>query len=469
MTKFSIILGTVFCLLEMSFHSDAFGDRGVVGPDARVVLAYQHRDHIIFRECRQYAPLSKETEWKKVCGHKHGMVELTVPAVVLKKSLQLALRVPADYDSELQRKIALYNDNNSGTTQEEIQSLSQKREIVSSLIHERQQFINLFDPETAKAEDVAELPGLRDRLNELTRALALLTNREYYEAITQEIEDKLDKLISDISDSARLELSVYSTDRTSFEFNLLRVFTRDPVLPFQFVKFRAGTFTMGSPEEAVPVEIQRDFEMARKETTQLQYFLMTGENPSVIKEPRNCVGRHLSIDGVQMCPGLPVGNVSWNDIHRPNGFLAKINDFFEPYFRSLGCQGSTPYPNPADTAGCLRLPTESEWEYAARGAGQFKEEYPVPVRYLHQFVNYGFVDGYGSNPEALHVRPLYGLRHMLGNVWEWTYHNYTYVARGGDTASLVEEVRLSSRRPITNSSRRRGDTGFRLVRQLERD
>jgi formylglycine-generating enzyme required for sulfatase activity len=70
-----------------------------------------------------------------------------------------------------------------------------------------------------------------------------------------------------------------------------------------------------------------DFYMGKTEVTQAQWEAVMGDNPSYFKN----------------CPSCPVEQVSWDDIQT---YLAKLNKLTDKNYR---------------------LPTEAEWEYAARG------------------------------------------------------------------------------------------------------
>jgi len=106
----------------------------------------------------------------------------------------------------------------------------------------------------------------------------------------------------------------------------------------KFVKIPAGSFMMGSPsdepgryDDETPqhsVTISKPFYMQTTEVTQGQWKAIMGSNPSYFS---NCGDN------------CPVENVSWNDIQ---DFIKKLNQ-----------EGEDTY----------RLPTEAEWEYAARG------------------------------------------------------------------------------------------------------
>ena len=115
-------------------------------------------------------------------------------------------------------------------------------------------------------------------------------------------------------------------------------------VPLVLVKIPHGTFLMGSPaaernrktdETQHQVTITADYYIGKTDVTQAQWQAVMGSNPS----------RFSSCGGT-----CPVESVSWNDIAGSGGFLEKLN-------AALGLSG----------ASAFRLPTEAEWERAARG------------------------------------------------------------------------------------------------------
>src|SRR5260370_12919930 len=123
-----------------------------------------------------------------------------------------------------------------------------------------------------------------------------------------------------------------------------------------FAKIPRGSFQMGSPnseanrsdgETLHPVTTSHDFEMAVTDTTQLQWFLVMGNNPSYFKAQQYCQSDYISMNGTDLCPNNPVEQVSWDDAQ---AFIAKLN------------QGNDGYT--------YLLPTEAEWEYAPRAGTQ---------------------------------------------------------------------------------------------------
>jgi formylglycine-generating enzyme required for sulfatase activity len=167
----------------------------------------------------------------------------------------------------------------------------------------------------------------------------------------------------------------------------------------KFVLIPAGTFTMGSPptepgrgkdETQHQVTISKPFYMQTTEVTQGQWLKVMGSNPSYF---RNCGS------------DCPVENVSWNDVQ---DFIKKLN----------GQEKTNKY----------RLPTEAEWEYAAR-AGTADARYGE----IDSIAWYNGNAGTKTHPAGRMQPNAWGLYDMLGNVWEWCQDRYGEYQSGGVT------------------------------------
>jgi len=224
--------------------------------------------------------------------------------------------------------------------------------------------------------------------------------------------------------------------------------------PEQFSLIPVGTFQMGDitgagldRERPVhPVSITRAFYMQKTEVTQGQWRQVMGTNPS-----------HFSDCG-DLCP---VERVSWNDVQT---FLAALNTM--------------------DPGKGYRLPTEAEWEYAAR-AGTAGDYGGTGV--LDQMGWYEDNSGSRTHPVAQKQPNHWGLFDMHGNVWEWvqdwysaTYYQYCVdngivndppgpatgtnrVLRGGSAVNGATFAR-SATRTFGLPSDRYLNGGFRLAR-----
>ncbi len=227
-------------------------------------------------------------------------------------------------------------------------------------------------------------------------------------------------------------------------------FTND--IGMKFVKIPSGSFMMGRdaaienggsdevPQHRVSVET---FAMQTTEVTQGQWMRIMGSNPSKFTGSSH-----------------PVEQVSWNDAQK---FIQKLNKL----------EGTSAY----------RLPTEAEWEYAARAGSQSIYYFGDKEESLDSHAWYGGKDGTHIVAQKLSNR--WGLYDMHGNVWEWcqdwyrdTYHDTPRddrantggeqkyrVLRGGGWNSNPYYVRIATRFNVA-PTHRTNYYGFRLARTL---
>lgn len=168
-----------------------------------------------------------------------------------------------------------------------------------------------------------------------------------------------------------------------------------------FVYIAAGSFSMGSPpsepgrdadESLHKVTLTKGYWLQTTEVTQGQWLAVMGENPS-----------RFSSCG----PDCPVESVSWGDVQV---FLRKIN-------------------NDADQE-TYRLPTEAEWEYAARAGSLSRFCFGELTSTLNSFGWYDRNAGGKIHPVAEKRANAWGLYDMYGNVWEWCRDWYGAYPKG---------------------------------------
>jgi formylglycine-generating enzyme required for sulfatase activity len=172
-----------------------------------------------------------------------------------------------------------------------------------------------------------------------------------------------------------------------------------------------------------------DFYLGKYEVTQKQWKKMMGNNPS---DPLELLGQD----------NYPVVNVSWNDVQQ---FISRLNRQSDQRYR---------------------LPTEAEWEYAARSGGKKEKwagtriELELGDYTWHQENSQRSIHPVGQKkPNGL------GLFDMSGNVWEWCQDRYdkdyyqkslknnpsgpsngiSRVLRGGSWGNGALDVRVASR------------------------
>jgi formylglycine-generating enzyme required for sulfatase activity len=156
---------------------------------------------------------------------------------------------------------------------------------------------------------------------------------------------------------------------------------------------------IGHPSEKPQHRVQiQSFAIGKYEVTQEQWFAVMGNNPSGNK------GRTL-----------PVEQVSWDDIQQ---FIAKLNQ---------------------KTGQKYRLPSEAEWEYAARAGTTTEWSHGNDGSKLGHHAWYGKNSEGKTQSVGQKLPNAFGLYDVYGNVWEWTqdcWHE-TYVGAPADGSAWV--------------------------------
>lgn len=220
----------------------------------------------------------------------------------------------------------------------------------------------------------------------------------------------------------------------------------------EFVLIPTGEFDMGSSANedrwnregpVHSVKISNAFYLGKYEVTQKQWRDVMGTNPSYFKGDN-----------------LPVENVSWNDVQ---DFIKKLNE--------------------KENTSKYRLPSEAEWEYAARAGTTTRFSFGDDESIFADYAWYKENSGRKIHDVGQKKPNPWGLYDMHGNVWEWVQDNWhgnykgaptdgsswegglSRVIRGGFMFHNARGCRSAIRFSFVPGDRIRG-VGFRLLRIL---
>lgn len=225
---------------------------------------------------------------------------------------------------------------------------------------------------------------------------------------------------------------------------------QEPHTGMQFIWVEGGCFQMGcgnwtddceDDENPLHEVCLEGFWIGKYEVTQAQWQSIMGNNPSYFPKGDE----------------YPVDSASWDDAQK---FIQKLNS------RSPDNR--------------FALPSEAQWEYAARTRG--KREKFAGSRSPDKVGWYGVNSGYTTHPVGTKKANKIGIHDMSGNVWEWCEDNYdekyyensaienptgpdagdAKVLRGGSHGSFAKDLRTANRNSRL-SSKTHGGIGFRLV------
>lgn len=208
---------------------------------------------------------------------------------------------------------------------------------------------------------------------------------------------------------------------------------------FDMVEVEGGNYLMGDDisdkenDKPAHKETIATFQIGKTEVTQELWEAVMGTNPSNFTGEAN----------------LPVEKVSWTDC---NTFITKLNEL---------------------TGKNFRLPTEAEWEYAARGSNKSQGYTYSGSNTLDDVAWYKDNSDSKTHPVAQKQPNELGIYDMSGNVWEWISDKYSdnyssartssnRVIRGGGWGSTAASSRVANRNSY-GESYAYGDLGLRLA------
>lgn len=234
-------------------------------------------------------------------------------------------------------------------------------------------------------------------------------------------------------------------------------------IEMEFIRIPTGEFNMGSPmrekrrklwESPVhKVTIKKPFYLGRYPVTQEQWRKVMGNNPAYFKGEKH-----------------PVENISWNEI--------------QVFFRELNALENT-----GGVSRTYRLPTEAEWEYAARAGTETAYFFGDDESKLTEYAWFLENSEFETHPIGLKKPNPWGFYDIYGNVGEWVQDEYHISYKGSPTdgrawenafPSVSTPVRIrrgggwngnagccrSAERLFAAQDKRLNSLGFRVVREI---
>ena len=306
-----------------------------------------------------------------------------------------------------------------------------------------------------QVDELLEKVEKASRVNDFSRALLFLDEAELLGVKSREIASARESVLR-AQKRAERKQSQAAAQQSSERGDVGSTWT-DSVTGMEFMWVPKGCFQMGSPsseedrgsdERQHRVCLSNGYWLGKYEVTQGQWEKVMGNNPSYFKGSRN-----------------PVEKVSWDDVQK---FIDQLNS------RS----GET-----------FRLPTEAQWEYAARAGTTtpFSFGNTISTDQVNYNGNYPYENGrkgeYREKTVPVGSLPAnrWGFHEMHGNVWEWVqdwYGDYPSnsvtdptgatsgsrrVRRGGSWDDLAHDCR-SAYRYRSSPDNRLITLGFRVLR-----
>ena len=339
-------------------------------------------------------------------------------------------------------------DQNAASAVERVENKMQElQEREQQFNKDNQAYTNIISEANGKSRnDESSLKAAKKLYEEAAKYEKKYENTEYassFNAGAATLAKNMQSLIDNLNTKTTPAPSVQTKNSSDIYYSNGVLYVKGIEYPMVYVS--GDTFQMGSTdsdaynnEKNVHSVTLNSYRIGKYEVTQKLWEAVMGSNPSYFKGPKR-----------------PVENVSWKDC---DDFIKELDSL---------------------TGQNFRLPTEAEWEYAARG-GKNKNSYKYSgSNDLADVAWYGDNSSSETHDVGQKSPNSLGLYDMSGNVWEWCYDLYgdypsghqsnpkgpdsgsRRVIRGGSWNDSARQCRVSYRYGSTPSYRS-SSVGFRL-------
>ena len=521
-----------FCLLvsiqgfsaQIITVSGEGGGLGIVGPQGETFVFYGDANgEVSIKECLTNRTFFEKSRYDCVEKEGKGTEIETLSQADFRNHLKFVLNwLPIqNYDATPQVNLELWRKSKPAAI--DINKLRRDQDGIKVHLAQIERVILAYGAESANME---EKQALESKLASIELQLEAHAG---FDEFDHEVNQWINGLMAAIMSSQAFVVYNFAQHKRNFDFNVLRGVIQTPTYfskhTNNFIRVKSGSFLMGSPSSETgrdsdeyqhSVTLEYAFEMQATEETQWRWVHVMGYNPSRFQKEEHCSDTHKEIEikghKVSLCPTHPVEQVSWwsvvvyaNRLSELRG-LAPVYDLSDMEFEGTAAEGTlkatrgelrinAPDDNIYNTKG-FRLPTEAEWEYAARGGTT--TAFGPGENIFVDMANYNGRSPYRDAAKGIYRKQTvsvmslsslngFGFSHMHGNVWEWAHdwYNSKYyydspeknplgplggsgrILRGGGWWGSSAGYLRSANRAYDRPGDRSDTVGFRLMRTAQ--